>query len=445
MTAGAAGDGVTGAVGDCVAVAGPPGRPAALPPFDCDGLGARRARVVVVSAHPDDETLAVGGLLRALDGAGARLELVVATDGEAAVPSLDGPGRRALGRRRRGELTAALGRLGLDGVRPTWLGMPDTRLDRRSLADALRPIVAGADAVLAPWPNDPHCDHRAAGLAARDAAGGIAPVWCFPIWALVRGGGFGGPVPWDTAAGHRLSAEDLAVKAHALDAFASQMEDGPAGEPPVVDADARRHFEEPVEVLLAMAPPSTTPPARFAGLYRSDPDPWRTADSPYERRKRQVTLASLPRERYGSALDAGCGTGALTVEMAPRCDKLLAVDAVPGAVESARAATARLAHVRVEEAALPEGHPAGPFDLMVFSEVLYYLDRDDLAATLDRAARAAAPGADLVAVDWRPVTPDAPRDADDAHAQICAAPGWELLVEHCEAEFVLHVLRRVEA
>ena len=59
-------------------------------------------------------------------------------------------------------------------------------------------------------------------------------------------------------------------------------------------------------------------------VHRDDPDPWQV-DSPYERRKRAVTLASLPRERYADALEVGCSVGALAVDLATRCDRLLAI------------------------------------------------------------------------------------------------------------------------
>ncbi len=130
-----------------------------------------RGRVVVISAHPDDETLAIGGLLQSLHRAGARLEMVIATDGEAAFPSLGPDQRAALGRCRRAEMTEALRQLGLNDVPITWLGFPDSALREDDLSEALRPVIATADMCLAPWPEDPHPDHRAAGVAARAAAG----------------------------------------------------------------------------------------------------------------------------------------------------------------------------------------------------------------------------------------------------------------------------------
>ncbi|WP_300014205.1 PIG-L family deacetylase [Pseudonocardia sp.] len=104
-------------------------------PLDPGSLG----RVVVVSAHPDDETLAVGGLMRAVHAAGGEVELVVATDGEAAFPELDSRGRADLRRVRRRELDDALRVLGLGSVRVHRLGMPDSALDADALAGTLAP------------------------------------------------------------------------------------------------------------------------------------------------------------------------------------------------------------------------------------------------------------------------------------------------------------------
>ncbi len=74
------------------------------------------SRVVVVAAHPDDETLGAGPALRALVAAGAEPTIVVATDGEAAHPGLDAAQRRQLGAARRLELADGAARA---GPRPT--------------------------------------------------------------------------------------------------------------------------------------------------------------------------------------------------------------------------------------------------------------------------------------------------------------------------------------
>ncbi len=401
-----------------------------------------KGRVVVVSAHPDDETLAIGGLLQSLHRAGARLELVIATDGEAAFPLLDREARMELGRLRRAEMTEALVRLGLASTTVTWLGLPDSGLSSAELAKALTPIVSGADMCLAPWPDDPHPDHQAAGTAARVAAGAGTEVWGYPIWTWPWKDPRTTAMPWTLAARHWLDAEERRQKHTAITAFVSQLTPGPRGEAPILVPETCAHFETPVEVLFRVPPTASTPLARFANLYEANNDPWGTATREYERRKREVTMACLPRSRYGRALDVACGTGFLTAQLALRCDEVMAVDAVAAAVRSARSVTSQHRNVRVEIARIPEEVPPGPFDLVVFSEVLYYLDEPDLAATLTKVERRVHPGADILAVDWRPQTHDAPRDAESAHAQLLGRAGWKVLVWHAEAEFLLHALRR---
>ncbi len=119
-----------------------------------------------------------------------------------------------------------------------------------------------------------------------------------------------------------------------------------------------------------------------------------------------------------------------------------ASDPVPDAVAAARSRTAGLPGVRVTQEALPAAVHDGPVDLVVLSEVLYYLDDAVVAATLDRVAEALEPGADLVLVHWRGWPPEAPRDAAATHRLAAAHPAFDEVVAHTDEGFLLHVLRR---
>src|SRR5205807_10298182 len=99
----------------------------------------------------------------------------------------------------------------------------------------------------------------------------------------------------------------------------------------------------------------------------ASPAPYGLAERGYGARKSAVSLALLPRQRYGAAFEPGCSIGVLTELLAGRCDDLLACDAVPQAVASAQARTAALAGVRVERRRVPCEWPAQSFDLVVFS------------------------------------------------------------------------------
>jgi len=79
--------------------------------------------------------------------------------------------------------------------------------------------------------------------------------------------------------------------------------------------------------------------------------------------------------------------------------------------------------VSFERGEIPEGFPDGRFDLIVASEVLYYLDDPALEAAVEAIAAALEPGGSLLAVHWRPHTRTYPQRGDDVHARL-AALGW---------------------
>jgi hypothetical protein len=63
------------------------------------------------------------------------------------------------------------------------------------------------------------------------------------------------------------------------------------------------------------------------------------------------------------------------------CDDALSCDIAAVAVQAARR-TEDLTHVRVEQRDIPGRWPDGRFDLIVFSEILYYLGNPDLEQAL---------------------------------------------------------------
>ena len=157
----------------------------------------------------------------------------------------------------------------------------------------------------------------------------------------------------------------------------------------------------------------TLPGDYFAGMYASDPDPWRFATSAYERDKYAATLAALPRARYRAAFEPACAIGVFTRALSERCDRLLASDLVPAAVAAARERCADRPSVEIRQGAVPADWPEGRFDLIVLSEFLYFLARADLAALARRVGAAIEPGGDVVLVHWLGVT-DYPLSGDEA-------------------------------
>ena len=174
----------------------------------------------------------------------------------------------------------------------------------------------------------------------------------------------------------------------------------------------------------------------FDEMYAAAPDPWGFESRWYERRKYALTLALLPSERYRDAFEPACSIGVLTGQLAQRCDRLLACDAAAAAVEAATRRIAGQPGVRVEQRQLPGDWPAGRFDLIVFSELLYYFGDDDLGRVVGLAAGSLRPGGTLIAVHWRHPVAEYPRSGDEAHAILGRQPGLARLAAYRDPDFL---------
>jgi cyclopropane fatty-acyl-phospholipid synthase-like methyltransferase len=162
-------------------------------------------------------------------------------------------------------------------------------------------------------------------------------------------------------------------------------------------------------------PRQTLRPEYFDALYTADPDPWKFAASPYERGKYTLTLNAMPKPRYRSALEVGCSIGVLTQSLAARCDAVVAVDAAQTPLLEARRRCADLPGVRFEQMFVPEQWPDGVFELIVLSEIIYYLSREDVRRLAARVARSLPRDGSVILVHWTGPT-DYPLSGDEAAA-----------------------------
>ena len=190
-------------------------------------------------------------------------------------------------------------------------------------------------------------------------------------------------------------------------------------------------------------PSETLRPDYFDSLYAADPDPWKFAASPYERDKYALTLEAMPKPRYRSALEIGCSIGVLTKSLASRCDALVAIDAAQTPLIEARRRCADLPGVRFEHMFVPEEWPDGIFELILLSEVVYYLSRDDVGRLAANVANSMAKGGSVILVHWTGPT-NYPLSGDEAAALFVERLGPNYVVERADryAEFRLDVLSR---
>ena len=204
--------------------------------------------LLVVSPHPDDETLCCGGVIQRVLHAGGRVAVVWLTSGDAARMNLILMGRslfpgaaiaRELGARRMEEARIATTRLGMATAGQLFLGYPDGGLLELLGTHRTAPYTSpttGAAAVpypaalypghaytgeslerdfvavlervqptliLAPTPLDTHPDHRAAGLLTQLLAARLASAP--PVHYWIVHGGEGWPSPRDLLTGIPLT------------------------------------------------------------------------------------------------------------------------------------------------------------------------------------------------------------------------------------------------
>jgi len=157
---------------------------------------------------------------------------------------------------------------------------------------------------------------------------------------------------------------------------------------------------------------------RFERLYHESPDPWGYRTSSYEREKYAATLAALPKRSHGLCLEVGCSIGVFTGLLAARCEHVVAIDFSLSALQLARRHLQGVRNVDLLRASFPEETPPGSWDLIVCSEILYYLQPQALDEAVGWIKTQLAYGASVLAVSWRGVGREEPLLGDEVHDRL---------------------------
>jgi LmbE family N-acetylglucosaminyl deacetylase len=226
-----------------------------LPDAEIDTiLGGERP--LILAPHADDESLGCGGLITACCERGLQPVIAILTDGAASHPGSRQYPPERLRQLRADEAREAVTRLGLATENLVFLNYPDTALPTsRAVSEQVAMIARnrGCTVMLAPWLHDPHCDHEAAAILAREAARlSQCRLLSYPVWGWLLPPDL--PLAVNRVEGYKLPiAAHLKTKRSAVAAHASQysalINDSPEGfrlPPELLDV-----FERPYEVFLA--------------------------------------------------------------------------------------------------------------------------------------------------------------------------------------------------
>ena len=411
-----------------------------VPRLDLAAITARCPHILVVAPHPDDETLSLGATLADLSATGADVTVVFLTHG--------GDGPAATPRRIEGDRAIAV----LGGqIATLWWDLPDGGLETSH--DDLRRRLAGLiderTVVFAPVECDGHCDHdataRAAEAAARQRSAVLLnyPIWLWH-WATPA------DIDWSRLRTLAPSLPGLSAKRSALACYTSQLQsdDGlPILGSSVLDR-AHRTFETvllPAASDLAERVDAAVQTGRAraviaepfdAMMVSGEQDPWHLDDFAYERRRLELVLACLGRERYQRILEVGCATGQLSELLTGRADTVVAIDASERALDVARNRTDT---VRWICGAVPDDLPEETFDAIILSEIGYFLDGLELTATLRRVRRQLTARGEIVLAHWRGRTAGIPLDGAAVHAQAAALLDLPLRARYTDVDLVVEV------
>lgn len=391
---------------------------------------------VVIAPHPDDESLGCGGTIALLRKAGLRVYVIFISDGTLSHPNSKKYPADKLRVLREAEALNALKILNVPAANASFMRIKD-----RSVPDQNSPGFDAAvqqmlkqlkyiqpDTVLVTWEKDPHPDHRSSWQVLNQAVSILEKkprvlqylIW---IWELGK--------QEDIADDQQLYWFRIDIKAvvemkkQAIAAHVSQVsrliDDDPEGF--ILSPQILAHFDHANELLIEKSSPNPDMPENkgslstefFNEFYSHGDDPWNFESSPYELSKYNATLAALPRETYQNVFEIGCSIGVLTEMLAPKCKKLLAVEPADVPLEKAKKRLRNYPQVTLKKMLVPQDFPGDQFDLILLSEVGYFLSREDLEKLAGLLTEHLQPGGQLLLVHWTPFVPEFPLTGDQVH------------------------------
>ena len=185
--------------------------------------------------------------------------------------------------------------------------------------------------------------------------------------------------------------------------------------------------------------------ARLEKMYDESIDPWDFRTSSYEREKYKATVDALPRDHYDCCIEAGCSIGELSRILSERCDRLYGLDLSQKAIDAAIARNADRPNLEFRCAELPADWPSVMADLLVFSEVLYFMTTDELADLARKIEPTWSPGGDCLIVSFLGKTDEPLQGAESADFMISALQETthaKLIFTRSMERYRLDILRR---
>lgn len=392
-----------------------------LPVLDGSVLDSAQS-LIVVGAHPDDEALGCAAVIARAAQLGLDTQVVSYTHGEGSHPRSPTHSREQLAQRREAEFHTAM-RLLNPRAAIECRDLPDGQLThhQETLTQHLTGLMQSAPrpAILAaPFHRDGHTDHDTLGQLARRVAKNLGvtlveyPIWYWH-WADPEN------TTWDHW--YRLPDPPELDRRALYGAYPSQVQplsDAP-GDEPIVGSEFLAHFHRGYDTLLVAEHHSydaQDAATVFDQLHSVTADPWQLASSEYEVTKRHALLSALG-SGYHHTLEIGCSIGTLSAGLAEHSGQVTAIDASPTAIETARRRYGDRTTIDFQCLTVPFDWPEAQYDLVVLSEVGYFMAPAQLEQTLQLIHRSTDDIFTVALCHVRGEIADWPADAVSVHEQ----------------------------
>ncbi|WP_231426138.1 bifunctional PIG-L family deacetylase/class I SAM-dependent methyltransferase [Pedobacter sp. Leaf250] len=387
---------------------------------------------LILIPHPDDESLACAGFIAKLVEKGVHFKIILTTDGSRSHPNSKKFPAEKLTDLRKKELKQVIALLGLETDVLKCYDCLDSAMPARGEPgfDELVAILANdlksfkPDLILVPYELDPHRDHRATWqllMSALEKGTITRPIiWEYPIWLYENAAKSDLP---------HLKPDELRfvdvssyskLKQSCIEAHVSQttkmIDDDPNGF--ILSSEMIANFTTGKEYFMErkkINPNATLSEDYFESLYTNSDDPWNFEKSEYERKKYEASLAAIPKLLYINALEIGCSIGIFTSLLGVYCKSLTAIDISKTALEKAKLRSLNSPHIKFKLGGIPGDFPNENFDLIVMSEVGYYLSMEDLLVTRNLIENQLNSDGILLLVHWTHFVVDYPISGDDVH------------------------------
>lgn len=386
--------------------------------------------LLVLSPHPDDETLGCGGLISMLKSSGKKVIVIFITSGSASHTSHTHPPNE-LAKLRENEAKAACSKLGVLNEDVYFIGAKDSELNTldsgelNEIVIKITHILEGIkiDTIAIPWRRDPHPDHIVTytiGELFSISQDSKMVKLEYPIWLWKNGNEEDYPFEQEVAPFRLDITRYIEQKSVALQMHQSQLgniiHDDPNGF--VLTKDMLEPFSGPYEYYFIdnKSALKTLDEVYFQKLYSEQSDPWNFRNSTYEHEKYHNSIKALNKTDFKNGLELGCSVGIQTKLLAAICEHLTAIDINEIAVKEARSTCTDLSNISFYVQDVTKIFPKGKFDLITLCEIGYYFDIKNLWQIFENISMSLLPEGRLLLVHWTGFVPDYPLNGNAVHS-----------------------------